>query len=66
MTMHIYYILTLFRLLYLSIYALILKTKNIFRDELKISTADNRLLFEKINKTNFIKVEDYIKKELKL
>lgn len=41
-----------------------IKIKSIFRDELKISTADIRLLGEVVNKENFIEIEDYLKKEL--
>lgn len=41
-----------------------LKIKNICRDELKISTADNRLLIEKLQKEKFVSIENYIKKEL--
>jgi UDP-glucose 4-epimerase len=40
------------------------KIKNIFRDELKTSTADIRLLDERVNKENFTEIEDYLKKKL--
>lgn len=43
-----------------------LKTSNIFRDELKISTSDNRVLLNKLKKENFIKVEHYVQKELNI
>jgi len=43
-----------------------LKTKNIFRDELKTSTSNNRLLFDRLKKENFIKVENYVKRELNI
>ncbi|PHS56046.1 MAG: NAD-dependent epimerase [Sulfurimonas sp.] len=43
-----------------------IKTKNIYKDELKTSTADTKLLFKIINKETFIKIEDYLKVELKL
>lgn len=43
-----------------------LKTKNIYRDELKLSTADNRLLIEKLKKDKFISIENYLKKELNI
>ena len=39
---------------------------NIYRNELKISTADNQLLMNLTNKNDFIKVEDYLRKELNL
>jgi UDP-glucose 4-epimerase len=41
-----------------------IKIKNIFRDELKTSTADIRLLDERVNKENFTEIEDYLKKKL--
>jgi len=43
-----------------------LKTQTIFRDELKTSTSDNRLLMNIINKKDFIQVENYLKEELKI
>ncbi|WP_345980687.1 SDR family oxidoreductase [Sulfurimonas sp. HSL3-2] len=42
------------------------RTKNIFRDELKTSTADIRLLDNVLHKDNFIKVEDYLRQELNI
>mgnify|MGYP000313932295 CR=1 FL=1 len=41
-------------------------TFNIQREELKISTANSRLLTKVTNKSSFKKVEDYLFKELKL
>ncbi len=41
-------------------------TKNIYKDELKISMADIRLLREVAKKDNFVNIEEYLKKELKL
>lgn len=41
-----------------------LKIKNIYRNELKISTADNRLLIDKLKKDKFISIETYMKEEL--
>jgi UDP-glucose 4-epimerase len=43
-----------------------IKTNNIFRDELKTSTANNKLLNELFYKNSFIKVEEYLQKELDL
>jgi len=43
-----------------------LKTSNIYRDELKLSTADNRLLIEKLKVDKFISIENYLKKELNI
>lgn len=48
----------------LNKYDINIKTQNIFRDELKTSTANSRLLNKLIDKHTFLKVEDYIKKEL--
>lgn len=42
------------------------KTKNIFREEIKISTADVRLLDELFEKNSFISVEEYLVDKLKL
>lgn len=41
-----------------------LQIKNITKDELKISTADNKLLTQVVGKQSFKKVEDYLSKEL--
>jgi len=43
-----------------------IKTKNIQREELKISTADISKLKELLNKDTFFGVEDYLKKELNI
>jgi len=43
-----------------------LKTKNITKNELKISTADNSLLLNLLENISFIEVEEYLKKELNL
>ncbi len=43
-----------------------LKVKNIQRDELKISTADNKLLNSVFNKNIFKEIEDYLSTELNL
>ncbi len=51
---------------YLSNNGINIQTKNIFRDELKTSTADIRLLYEITDKSNFIKIEEHLKKELHL
>ena len=51
---------------YLSNNGINIETKNIYRDELKISTADTKLLFEITKKESFIKIEDYLKVELSL
>ena len=51
---------------FLSNHNIHLKLKNIFRDELKTSTADVRQLTEILYKDKFIKVEEYLKKEFKI
>jgi len=43
-----------------------IQTNNIFRDELKTSTSDARLLFEITGKNDFIKIEKYLNGELNL
>ncbi|MCT7473083.1 NAD-dependent epimerase/dehydratase family protein [Aliarcobacter cryaerophilus] len=43
-----------------------IKTKNIQREELKISTADISKLKELLKKDTFFEVEDYLKKELNI
>jgi len=43
-----------------------IKIKNIFRDELKTSTSDSRLLHEVIGQYDFIDIEEYLKKDLNL
>lgn len=49
---------------FLSNHAIHIKTNNIFRDELKTSTADIRLLDELLHKESFMKIEEYLKREL--
>ena len=39
---------------------------NIFRDELKVSTSDNQLLYKKTQTSDFVDVEDYLKDKLSL
>jgi nucleoside-diphosphate-sugar epimerase len=51
---------------FLNNYDITINTQNIFRNELKTSTANSKLLNDVLNKESFIKVEDYIKKELNL
>jgi len=51
---------------FLSYHDVKIKIKNIYKDELKISTSDVRLLNEVIGKYNFINIEDYLKKEFRL
>jgi len=46
--------------------AIELKTKNIFRNELKISTADNSLLLAKLGSYEFQDIEEYLKKKLEI
>ena len=41
-----------------------IKINNIFRDELETSTANINLLNELLNKESFLRIEDYVKKEL--
>jgi len=43
-----------------------IETKNIFRDELKTSTSDARLLSEVTNKNDFMQMEKYLNRELNL
>ncbi|WP_434637981.1 SDR family oxidoreductase [Sulfurimonas sp. NW7] len=43
-----------------------IKTSNIFRDELKVSTSDARLLVEVIQKNDFINVKEYLQQEFNL
>ena len=42
------------------------KIQNIFKDELKISTANSKLLYDTFNKSSFIRVEEYLKKKFLL
>jgi len=51
---------------FLSNNGISIKTKNIYKDELKASTADTKLLLELTQKSSFIKIEEYLKKELNL
>lgn len=41
-----------------------LETNNIFKDELKISTSNNKLLTDFIDKRTFLKIDDYLSIEL--
>jgi len=43
-----------------------INTNNIKREELKISTADIKLLDKNIEKTSFKNIEDYLKKEFNI
>jgi len=43
-----------------------IQTKNIFRNELKTSTSNNKLLYDLLDKKIFIKIEDFLKKEFNL
>jgi len=51
---------------YLKNHGAHLKTKNIVKNELKISTADNSLLLNLVGNISFVEVEEYLKKELNL
>lgn len=51
---------------FLSCHGIKIKTNNIFKDELKISTADNGLLINTIQKYDFIKIEEYLQKEFEV
>lgn len=51
---------------YLLNHSIIIDTKNIYKDELKISTSDNKFLFETVQKSDSIKVQDYLKDKLNL
>lgn len=51
---------------YLSNHSIVLQTKNITRDELKMSTSNNELLLNTIKNKSLIRVEDYLAKEFKL
>jgi nucleoside-diphosphate-sugar epimerase len=51
---------------YLSNNGINLNTKNINRDELKKSTANTKLLHYLTKKTNFININEFIKKELNI
>ncbi|WP_428026064.1 NAD-dependent epimerase/dehydratase family protein [Arcobacter sp.] len=43
-----------------------IKTKKVFKNELKISTADTSLLSKQFNYKNFISIEQYLEKEFNL
>lgn len=51
---------------FLANYKVNIKTKNIFKNELKTSTADVKLLNKILQKENFIKIEDYLKIEFNI
>lgn len=51
---------------YLKNHGANLRTKNIVKNELKISTADNNLLLNLLGDISFVEVEEYLKKELNL
>lgn len=51
---------------FLKIHNINLDTNNIFKEEIKMSTADNSLLVQKLNKTLFICVEEYLLEQIKL
>ncbi len=51
---------------YLKNHGANLRTKNIVKNELKISTADNSLLLDLLGNISFVEVEEYLKKELNL
>lgn len=45
---------------------IVIRVENIFRDELKSSTSNNKLLYHHLKKDSFVKIEDYLKKEFNL
>jgi len=51
---------------FLNIHDIKLDIKNITRDELKISTADNKKLLTLSKEREFLKIEEYLKKELNI
>lgn len=51
---------------FLSNHDIEIHTSNVFKDELKTSTADIQLLINAIKKDKFIQIEDYLKKEFVL
>lgn len=51
---------------YLKNHGVDLRIKNIVKNELKVSTADNSLLLDLLGNISFMEVEEYLKKELNL
>jgi len=51
---------------YLSNNGIKVDIQNIYKDELKVSIADNSLLNKNFHKDNFIKIEDYLKEKFSL
>lgn len=49
---------------FLRIHHIDLNIKNISKEEIKMSTADNSLLMQKLDKTSFIRVEEYLLEQL--
>lgn len=49
---------------FLKIHRIDLNIKNISKEEIKMSTADNSLLMQKLDKTSFIRVEEYLLEQL--
>ncbi len=49
---------------FLKIHRIDLNTKNISKEEIKMSTADNSLLMQKLDQTSFIRVEEYLLEQL--
>lgn len=49
---------------FLKIHHIDLNIKNISKEEIKMSTADNSLLMQKLDKTSFIRVEEYLLEHL--
>lgn len=49
---------------FLKIHHIDLNVKNISKEEIKMSTADNSLLMQKLDKTSFIRVEEYLLEHL--
>lgn len=45
---------------------IVIKTNNIFREELKVSTAENRILCNLLKNKEFTKIQTYLKKELQI
>lgn len=45
---------------FLKIHHIDLNIKNISKEEIKMSTADNSLLMQNLNKTSFVRVEEYL------
>lgn len=51
---------------FLKMHHVDLHVNNITKEEIKMSTADNTMLFEKLQITDFIKVEEYLLEQVKL